>query len=323
MILISGLLETFGVASIMPFMAVLSNPTLIESNSILKNLFNFKKVLGINSNQEFLFVLGVIIFFLFVLSIIIKALTLYLQLNFTLMCEHSIGKRLIEGYLKQPYVWFLNRNSADLGKTVLSEVNNVIENGAMPIMTFFTQIVVLLLLVLFLIYINPTVTFMIFLTLGSIYVLIYKFSRNYLKKIGSEKLKSNEDRILVMNAAFGSPKELKVNHLEKFFLNIFSKPSKNYARLQASAQIINVLPRYFLEIFAFGGMLLLVLYLIFKDSNFMNSVPIIALFAFAGYRILPALQQVYGALTRMRFITSSLDALYEDYKFLNYRQTKN
>ena len=183
MILISGLLETFGVASIMPFMAVLSNPTLIESNSILKNLFNFTNGLGINSNQEFLFVLGVIIFFLFVLSIIIKALTLYLQLNFTLMCEHSIGKRLIEGYLKQPYVWFLNRNSADLGKTVLSEVNNVIENGAMPIMTFFTQIVVLLLLVLFLIYINPTVTFMIFLTLGSIYVLIYKFSRNYLKKL--------------------------------------------------------------------------------------------------------------------------------------------
>ena len=110
--------------------------------------------------------------------------------------------------------------------------------------------------------------------------------------------------------------------LRKIFSKHFSKPSKNYARLQASAQIINVLPRYFLEIFAFGGMLLLVLYLIFKDSNFMNSVPIIALFAFAGYRILPALQQVYGALTRMRFITSSLDALYEDYKFLNYRQTK-
>ena len=53
MILISGLLETFGVASIMPFMAVFSNPTLIESNSILKNLFNFTNGLGINSNQEF------------------------------------------------------------------------------------------------------------------------------------------------------------------------------------------------------------------------------------------------------------------------------
>ena len=54
----------------------------------------------------------------------------------------------------------------------------------------------------------------------------------------------------------------------------------------------------------------------------MNSVPIIALFAFAGYRILPALQQVYGALTRMRFITSSLDAVYEDYKFLNNNHKK-
>ena len=57
--------------------------------------------------------------------------------------------------------------------------------------------------------------------------------------------------------------------------------------------------------------------MIFKDSNY-NSVPIIALFAFAGYRILPALQRMVHLLDR--FITSSLDALYEDYKFLNYKQ---
>ena len=71
-------------------------------------------------------------------------------------------KRLIEGYLKQPYVWFLN-SSADLGKTVLSEVNNVIENGAKAIMTFFIKLLYFYFCIIFN-YINPTVTFNDFLT---------------------------------------------------------------------------------------------------------------------------------------------------------------
>ena len=45
------------------------------------------------------------------------------------MLEYSIGRRLVEGYLNQPYSWFLNRNSADLGKNILSEVAIVIGDG--------------------------------------------------------------------------------------------------------------------------------------------------------------------------------------------------
>ncbi len=55
-----------------------------------------------------------------------KAITTYAQLRFTLMLEYSIGKRLVEGYLHQPYSWFLSRHSADLGKTIFSEVGAVI-----------------------------------------------------------------------------------------------------------------------------------------------------------------------------------------------------
>ena len=122
MMIIMALLDVIGVASILPFVSVLTNPSLIQTNVILNNMFHYTSMFGIETNQDFLFVLGVLVFLLLIISLAFKALTTYAQVRFTLMRDHSIGKRLIEGYLNQPYSWFLSRHSADLGKTILSEV---------------------------------------------------------------------------------------------------------------------------------------------------------------------------------------------------------
>jgi hypothetical protein len=66
-------------------------------------------------------------------------MTTYFQIRLAMMCEYTIGKRFIEGYIHQPYVWFLNRHSAELGKNILSEVQNVILNVVMPFITIFSQ----------------------------------------------------------------------------------------------------------------------------------------------------------------------------------------
>ena len=69
MILIMGTLDMIGVASILPFIAVLTNPTLIETNLILKHMFQISKKIGVENNQEFLFALGVLVFILLVVSL--------------------------------------------------------------------------------------------------------------------------------------------------------------------------------------------------------------------------------------------------------------
>ena len=74
-----------------------------------------------------LFVLGIFVFRLLIIFHSFKALTNYAQVRFIKMREYVIGKRLVEGYLNQPYSWFLNCHSSELGKTVLSEVGVVIE----------------------------------------------------------------------------------------------------------------------------------------------------------------------------------------------------
>ena len=101
MALVMAFIDMIGVASILPFVAVLTNPSLIETNVILKTMFQYSNNFGIETSQQFMFVLGIIVFILFIVSIAFKALTTYLQIIFVNMREYTIGKRLIENYIHQ------------------------------------------------------------------------------------------------------------------------------------------------------------------------------------------------------------------------------
>jgi ABC-type multidrug transport system fused ATPase/permease subunit len=133
LIIIMAILDMIGVASVLPFMAVLTNPSLIETNYFLNIMFKVSSIFGVKNYEEFIFSLGFVVFLLLIISLTIKALTTYAQVRFVQMREYSIGKRLIEGYLHQPYSLFLSRHSADLGKTILSEVQQIVGTGIQPL----------------------------------------------------------------------------------------------------------------------------------------------------------------------------------------------
>ena len=316
MILIMAIIDMMGVASILPFVAVLTNPSLIETNLILNTIFQSSSVIGIKTTEEFILFLGILVFFILIFSLSFKATTIYVQARFIQMREYSIGRRLLETYLNQPYSWFLNRNSADLGKSILSEVGLIVISGLAPMLNFITQIIVVISLIILLLLVDIKLTLIIILIVGGAYLLIFNLSRRFLNQIGKERLISNEQRFKTISEAFGASKEVKVGALEKVFSNKFSIPSFNYAKHQATAQIINSLPRFFIEGVAFGGMLILILYLVATVGTFMNAIPIIAVYAFAGYRLIPSIQQIYSAATTLKFVGPSIETIYEDLKDL-------
>ena len=312
LILVSALLDMLGVASIMPFMAVLGNPELISDNVFLKNVYQTAGVVGVETAGQFLFLLGTLVFILLFVSLAVKALTTYVQLRFILMLEYTVGKRILESYLRQPYSWFLDRNSADLGKTILSEVGAVIHGGMMPMVNLIAQTALAIALLGLLFFIDLTLALTVGVVLSSIYGLIFKATGGILSRIGEARISANQARFLALSEAFGAAKELKVGGLEQFYLDRFSAPSKIYAKHQATAQVISQLPRFALEAVAFGGLLLVTLYLMAQGGGFSSALPIISLYAFAGYRLMPALQQIFGAITSLRFSLPALENLHND-----------
>ena len=316
MILIMALVDMIGVASILPFMAVLTNPNIIETNNFLNSMFEASKKFGIENNQEFLFVLGILVFLLLITSLSIRAITTYVQLRFIQMLEYSMTKRLVEGYLHQPYSWFLSRHSADIGKNILSEVAAVIGGGIKPIIEIIAKGMVAIALITLLFLANPKLTLIIGLLLGGTYILIFYFIRSYLRKIGEKRLANNELRFKSIIEAFGAAKEVKIGGLEQTYVERFSGPSYIFAKTQASSGVIAQLPRYILEAIAFGGVLLIILYMMAQSGNFSTALPILSLYVFAGYRLMPALQQIYSSFTQLAFIGPSIEKLHEDIKSL-------
>ena len=316
MILIMALLDMIGVASILPFMAVLTNPGLIETNFILKKMFEASSLLGVENNHHFFFVLGVFIFALLIISLAFKALTTYLQIQFVQMREYSIGKRLVEGYLNQPYAWFLSRNSADLGKTILSEVSQIVGNGLSPLILLISQCMTTITLLTLLFIVDVKLALIVGFSLAAAYLFIFYIVRNNLNRTGNERLKNNQLRFLAVSEAFGAAKEVKVGGLEKIYIKNFSNSAKTFARTTTVASITSQLPRYILEAIAFGGVLIIILYLIFQTGSFADAIPIVSLYVFAGYRLLPALQQIYASFTQLTYVGPSLDKLYDDFKNL-------
>jgi ABC-type multidrug transport system fused ATPase/permease subunit len=316
MILIMALLEMIGVASILPFMAVLTNPDVVDTNIILNKVFQFLKLFGIQNNQQFLFALGVLVFILLIVSLLFKALVTYAQVQFIQMRQYSLGKRLVTGYLQQPYSWFLSRNSADLGTRVLSEVQQVVGGGLRPLMMLIANSMVAITITTLLIIADPKLAIVVTFSLGAAYGVVYKFVRNYLNGIGKESLMSNELRFTAISEAFGAAKEVKIGGLEQTYIKRFSDSSQIFAKHSATSTVINQLPRFALEVVAFGGIMMLILYMMAQTGNFNKTLPIITLYAFAGYRLMPALQQIYASFTQLAFVRPSLESLIDDLKNL-------
>jgi ABC-type multidrug transport system fused ATPase/permease subunit len=317
MILAMALLDMLGVASILPFIAVLANPSLVETNPILSWVYKFSANLGVGSIEQFLFLLGFLVFIVLIFSLAFKALTTYAQTRFALMREYSIGKRFVEGYLHQPYSWFLNRHSADLGKNILFEVREVINGGITPLMTLLAQGAVTIALLVLLIFVDPVLAVSVGVVLSIGYGGILIIMKSRLSSLGHLSIQANLERYTVISEAFGATKEVKAAGLEAAFVQRFSSPALIYAKGQAIAQSISQLPRFALEAIAFGGMLLIILYLMTRGGNFDSALPIIALYAFAGYRLMPALQLIYWAFTQLNYIKPNLTRLHADLMSLN------
>jgi ABC-type multidrug transport system fused ATPase/permease subunit len=310
LITVMGLVETVGVASIVPFMLVLADPTAVERHAILGQLYT---ALNFTDPQSFMLALGVAVFCIVVGGLLFKVVAFYAIYRFTTMRSFSISQRMLRGYLLQPYTWFLNRHSADIGANVLGDVTKVTQRSLLPAMKLLTYGVVVLGLALLLVLVRPEVALAAAGLLGGSYVLVYLGVRKKLHRLGIERHRANQQRFQVTGEALGGIKDVKLLGLEEPFLRRFQVPARKVAKTDATSTIISELPHYVLEAVAFGGMLAFVLGLLVTGSGSLASiVPILAVYAFAAVRIFPALQRIYNSLSHMRFSKPTLDKLHAD-----------
>jgi len=189
-VVVMAILEVANVSAIAPFLALASDPGIIEENTILAFLYEF---FGFDDVNRFLVAVGLGIFFLMVFSNAWAALTTWAKLRLIWSLNHQISMRLLERYLYRPYSYFLSRNTADLSKTLLSEVQQLTQQMIQPVILAIGRAVVALGIVIVLIATSPALAFIVHGCRRGSYALIYTFIRKRLNAIGKDRVKANQE----------------------------------------------------------------------------------------------------------------------------------
>ncbi len=312
-VLLMASLQVASVASIMPFLSVASDPSIIQENEYLRWAYS---AFGFDDDRSFLIALGLGALLALVVSNVFIILTRWAMERYSWGRNHSLSRRLLRSYLYRPYEYFLTRNSSELGKNILEEVKEVTDQMLKPTLRGVAKAVVALFIVGFLVYFDPVVALMVTVVLGAAYGAIYLVVRSQLDERGEARVEANTKRYQFVGEAFGGIKEVKIQGKEEAFLNLYDDPSERYARNQALYRVIKKAPRYIIEMVAFGGIILIAVYLIAVRESLQQVIPVLGLYAFAGYRLLPALQEAFHGLASARFNIAALNKLHRDLKGL-------
>ena len=312
-VIIVALFEAAAVLSIVPFMSALGNRAIIETNRFMRMAY---QRLSFSSETDFLMFLGLAAFALLITAAVVRIWGRYAVTMYAQMLRYSISTRLLETYMRQPYEFHLNRHSGELSKSVLSEVDMLIGNVYQPIANVVARSFTLLLLVGILIAYNPWIAISAMVVLGGAYAILYRIVLRFVDRIGQARAKANRARFEAAIEAIGGIKVIRLLGREQAYLNRFRKPARDMSRYLALDMVLGQVPKYLIEAIAFGGILVLSVVLLANSGQgeMGNVLPVLGLYAFAGYRILPAIQQIYRAVIQMRFGAPGMEIIFADMK---------
>ena len=295
--IVSGIIEVLGIASVAPFIALLTKPEYLINNALYLSITNTYQL----TNLDATVLMGSLVIILFATSNIVTAYTLWKTVSFTALQQHKISMVLMTKYLYQPYEFYTKNSSSYISKNILHETGVVCDLVILPSLQFISKCAVVLSVSIFLLYINYQIFIGTILILAIIYILIYSKVKETLLSYGENKVLMNKDKYKYVNDAFTDIKNIKFYSAEQSYLNLFSNPTKQFAELTAKSTLLSVLPRYILEVIAFGGIFTVLVYFLSKDYNLIAQSPVIGVFIIAAYRALPLLQQIYQNFAIYKF----------------------
>jgi ABC-type multidrug transport system fused ATPase/permease subunit len=313
-VVLGALSSALMVGSVFPFLSVLSDPGRIETVAALAWAY---ETFGFTSDYAFLVGLGLTSLGVIVLTSGIQIFKSWAVARFSMMRMHSISYRLMEAYLRQPYEFFLDRHSGEMGTRILAESQQLVMQFFRPAAEAVAAVFTVLAIVGLLLWVEPVVALIAFGLLGGIYGAIYALSRRALKRLGRIRVDANSARFRIANEALGGVKDIKLLGRERSYVARYSGPSRQMARTQVMVQVISATPQFALQAVAFGGMILLCLALMDADELASGAalgriLPIIGIFAFAGQRLMPELSKLYQSLAKLQAGEASVDIIHDD-----------
>lgn len=309
MMLFGMVLETLGIGLVVPALALMTQSDLTTKYSVLAPWLDS---IG-NTSREHLVVVGMLVL---VSVYTVKALFLgflgWMQTRFVYGIRADLSQRLFTGYLRQPYVFHLQRNSAQLIHNVVNETNIVASTGLIPGFTLISEVLVFLGISAMLLAIEPLGALLVLSTLGLAGWGFSRITRNRILRWGEARQLHEGLRMQHLQQGLGGVKDVKLLGREDEFFAQYWLHNVGSARSVQHEQALQQLPRLFLELLAVIGLAALVLVMIGQGKPLDTLLPTLGLFAAAAFRLMPSANRVLLAIQSTRYTLPVIDALHSE-----------
>lgn len=311
--------ELLGIASIAPFMALVGDISIIQTNAFLAELY---QISGLTNPMDFVFYTGLLVLIALTVSTLVSMFTIWKLSLYGASVGIEIADRLYAYYIQEDWQFHASGSSAQLTKQVSTEAMRLTSGIIQPLMQMNAKIVLAVLISVSVLIYNPVIAIVGLIIFALAYFLLYKLVRKKLVFNGKRISQVSTDRFRLMNEGFGGIKDVLLLNRSHDFIQRFEDSGRVYARALGLNVGISQVPRYFMELIAFGSMIGLVLLLIkLHEGNLGVVLPVLAVYALAAFKLLPALQQIYSSVAQIKGNLAAFEAVKEDLeRSLNHKQ---
>jgi len=303
------MMETVGIAVIMPFISVASDFNVIHTNGYYDYIY---KSFNFSNEVTFVFVFGVLLICFYFFRGIINLFYFYMLSKFSKGRYHLLAYKLFENYLGRSYKDFLDENSSNLSKTIISEAQNI-TNILSSLLFMISEFFVVLFIYSMMLYMNWKITLLLSLVLFFNALLLVKTVSKKIKKEGGKKEEFQKYFYEILNTTFGNFKMIKLKSNDEKILKKFSNASFGFARSHIINDTLSHFPRLFLEALGFIIVIFIVVYLVYKNQyDISGSMPLISVFILGLYRLMPSGNRILSGYNQILFFYKSLEIVHND-----------
>jgi ABC-type multidrug transport system fused ATPase/permease subunit len=310
--LIQGFFQLVGVGSVFPFLALAADPVSARESEIGASLLG---MLPEMTERTLLIVAGVFSILMLFLSNGLLLLGEVVRIRYSQGLGHWLRVRMIARIIANPYSYFLHRNTGELIKKTVIDVNQMVANVLLPLLDGVSRLLTALLLLATFIFVDPVLAIAAAIGLGGFYGVVFTVLKTRRARHSMLLNVANRGSMREAQQLLGGIKPVKVHQSEAVFIDRYARHSRTQAVLQKWQPIYQNSPRYLIESLAFGGMVAAVVVLTARGQNLTSLLPQLGVMALAGYRLLPNLQTIYGSATLVSLMCHTVDEVHEEFCF--------
>lgn len=309
-IMVGSVAELAGVSAILPVISLATDAEAMKSNQFCIMVGN---ILGTDDSRKVLLALIVMIIVIYVVKNMYLAWMTHRMNCFSKNTMKYFSTRLLSSYMKQPYVYFLHKNTAEILRSINSDTVNLYAtiSNAMQVVS---QGLTASLLIIYSLVENPVMTLLVAGLLGSCALIIVFGIQKKMRRMGREHQRVSAYIIQYAKQSFEGIKEVKIMNREQYFIRQYEGVYEQSSELERKCNLLSNLPKYLIETVCIAGVMLYLAIAIIAGAEMSLLVPQLAVFAVAAFKLLPSMNALYTNFSNILYHKASVDVIYHDIK---------